>query len=257
MRTVLNYLTKVISVSAHTLSSEFLLRQGMEGVSYSWLGGIALLHAGVFFALASAKSPAFSDLTPPAITMQVEMIAPAAPVPVRVVEEVAPRVEPVAKKTPRPPKRPIARPAAAAPADSVPSPAAQVTEPEPVSAAAMADAQVSDMSSDRQSQPDRKHSPVPVEISQPRFDAGYLKNPAPAYPPMSRRLGDEGRVVLRVLVEADGRPGEVTIKTSSGFPRLDQAAEDAVRRWKFVPARQGDEAVRAAVLVPIVFNLRD
>jgi len=255
MRTVLNYLTKVISVSAHTLSSEFPLRQGMEGVSYSWLGGIALLHAGVFFALASAKSPAFSDLTPPAITMQVEMIASAAPVPARVVEEVAPRAEPVPKKTPRPPKRPIARPAA--PADSVPSPAAQVTEPEPVTAAAMADAQASEVSSDPQSQPDSKHSPVPVEISQPRFDAGYLKNPAPAYPPMSRRLGDEGRVVLRVLVEADGRPGEVTIKTSSGFPRLDQAAEDAVRRWKFVPARQGDEAVRAAVLVPIVFNLRD
>ena len=121
----------------------------------------------------------------------------------------------------------------------------------------MADAQAREVSSDPQSQPDSKHSPVPVEISQPRFDAGYLKNPAPAYPPMSRRLGDEGRVVLRVLVEADGRPGEVTIKTSSGFPRLDQAAEDAVRRWKFVPARQGDEAVRAAVLVPIVFNLRD
>ena len=113
------------------------------------------------------------------------------------------------------------------------------------------------MSSDRQSQPDRKHSPVPVEASQPRFDAGYLKNPAPAYPPASRRLGEEGRVVLRVLVDRDGVPGEVAIKTSSGFPRLDQAAEDAVRRWKFVPARQGDEAVRAAVLVPIVFNLRD
>ena len=57
MRTVLNYLTKVISVSAHTLSSEFLLRPGMEGVSYSWLGGIALLHVGVFFALAQTLKP--------------------------------------------------------------------------------------------------------------------------------------------------------------------------------------------------------
>jgi protein TonB len=252
MRTVLNYITKAISVSAHTLSSEFLLRPGMEGVSYSWLGGIALLHVGVFFALASAKSPAFSDLSPPAITMQVEMIAPAAPVPARVVEQVAPRVEPVPKKSPRSPKRPIARPAA--PVTSVPSPAAQVAEPEP---AAFADAQPTEVSSDRHSPPDSKHSPAPVEISQPRFDAGYLKNPAPAYPPASRRLGEEGRVVLRVLVDRDGVPGEVAIKTSSGFPRLDQAAEDAVRRWKFVPARQGDEAVRAAVLVPIVFNLRD
>lgn len=98
MRTVLNYIAEAISVSAHTLSSEFLLRPGMEGVSYSWLGGIALLHAGVIFALASAKSPAFSDLSPPAITMQVEMIAPAAPVPTRVVEQVAPRVEPIPKE---------------------------------------------------------------------------------------------------------------------------------------------------------------
>ena len=240
MRTVLNYITKAISVSAHTLSSEFLLRPGMEGVSYSWLGGIALLHVGVFFALASAKSPAFSDLSPPAITMQVEMIAPAAPVPARVVEQVAPRVEPVPKKSPRSPKRPIARPAA------------QVAEPGP---AAFADAQPTEVSSDRHSPPDSKHSPAPVEISQPRFDAGYLKNPAPAYPPASRRLGEEGRVVLRVLVDRDGVPGEVAIKTSSGFPRLDQAAEDAVRRWKFAPARRGDEAIGTWVAVPIVFNL--
>lgn len=73
---------------------------------------------------------------------------------------------------------------------------------------------------------------------------------------MSRRLGEEGRVVLRVFVDIDGRPEQVELKNSSGFPRLDQAAEDAVRRWKFVPAKRGDEVVATWVAVPIVFNLK-
>ena len=157
-------------------------------------------------------------------------------------------------KAPRPARRAVARPAASAanaPSPSLPV-AADATEAQP-------DTSSPDTPPTRENNDNRpgRESAAPAEASQPRFDAGYLKNPAPAYPSASRRLGEEGRVVLRVLVESDGRPAEVTIKTSSGFPRLDQAAEDAVRRWKFVPARKGDEAVRAAVLVPIVFNLRD
>ncbi|HEX5801848.1 MAG TPA: energy transducer TonB [Azospira sp.] len=95
-----------------------------------------------------------------------------------------------------------------------------------------------------------------VPLSEPRFDADYLANPAPAYPPLSRRLGEEGRVLLRVYVEASGRPGRIELKTSSDSPRLDAAAQDAVRRWQFVPARRGDDAVDAWVLVPVVFNLK-
>ena len=94
------------------------------------------------------------------------------------------------------------------------------------------------------------------EGTQPRFDADYLHNPRPVYPPMSRRMGEEGKVFLRVRVEADGRPSQVEIKTSSGSPRLDQAAEDAVRRWRFIPAKRGGEAVSAWVIVPISFNLK-
>jgi protein TonB len=93
-------------------------------------------------------------------------------------------------------------------------------------------------------------------VSDPRFDAAYLDNPAPVYPALSRRMSEEGRVLLRVYVEAGGRPSQVQIKTSSGSPRLDRAAGQAVSRWKFIPARRGAEAVGAWVLVPIVFNLR-
>jgi protein TonB len=88
-----------------------------------------------------------------------------------------------------------------------------------------------------------------------RFDAAYLANPKPAYPPASRRLGEEGRVVLRVFVAADGLAQMVEIRQPSGFARLDAAAADAVARWRFVPARRGERAVAAWVLVPIVFNL--
>lgn len=97
----------------------------------------------------------------------------------------------------------------------------------------------------------------PAEPSPPRFDADYLDNPKPVYPRLARRMGEEGKAVLRVQVAASGLPTAVELHASSGSPRLDEAAMDAVRRWKFVPARRGDEAVAATVLVPIEFSLKD
>lgn len=96
----------------------------------------------------------------------------------------------------------------------------------------------------------------PTPGSPPRFDADYLSNPAPDYPAASRQLREQGSVQLRVFVTADGRAGEVRVHQGSGFERLDQAAIDAVRRWRFVPARQGDGPVAAWVIVPINFTLR-
>lgn len=98
-------------------------------------------------------------------------------------------------------------------------------------------------------------TPAIAPLVAPRFDAAYLDNPAPRYPAIARRQGEQGRVLLRVSVTADGRAGSVEIAASSGSERLDRAALDAVRRWRFVPARRGDEAVAAQVLVPIAFSL--
>jgi protein TonB len=92
-------------------------------------------------------------------------------------------------------------------------------------------------------------------VVDPSFDAAYLKNPPPPYPAQSRRLGETGRVVLRVLVTAAGTPERVELRTSSGSQRLDGAALRTVQHWKFVPARQGDTPVSAWVLVPILFTL--
>jgi protein TonB len=132
----------------------------------------------------------------------------------------------------------LAQIAVAAPAPS----AAQVAEPAmsmPATTASTASAQA---------------EPLPVVA--PRFDADYLANPAPVYPAASRALGEQGKVFLRVLVTPQGEAQEVLIRTGSGFERLDVAALEAVRRWKFLPARQGEEAVAAWVIVPISFSLR-
>lgn len=98
-------------------------------------------------------------------------------------------------------------------------------------------------------------APAPALIAA-RFDADYLDNPKPLYPHASRRLGEEGKVVLRVFVSADGDAKRVEVKHSSGFQRLDLAAEEAVSRWRFVPAKRGEQAVTAWVVVPIVFSLK-
>ena len=95
------------------------------------------------------------------------------------------------------------------------------------------------------------------------FDAGpqlatlaYLANPAPRYPRPSLRAGDEGRVLLRVLVDAFGRPVEVTVERSSGHRDLDRAARDKVLAdWRFHPAQRDGVAVPAYALVPIDFTL--
>lgn len=96
----------------------------------------------------------------------------------------------------------------------------------------------------------------PAAPTAPRFDADYLSNPAPDYPRLARELGEEGRVQLSVHVTAQGRPSEIQIHRSSGFERLDRAAQQAVWRWEFVPARLGRETQAGWVIVPINFSLR-
>ncbi|MPN32168.1 hypothetical protein SDC9_179644 [bioreactor metagenome] len=104
-------------------------------------------------------------------------------------------------------------------------------------------------------QPVAPPAPAPVAIVAARFDADYLHNPKPVYPALSRRLSEEGKVLLKVRVSAQGAALEVVVSKSSGFPRLDAAAVAAVERWRFVPARRGDEPVDSSVVVPIAFAL--
>lgn len=79
----------------------------------------------------------------------------------------------------------------------------------------------------------------------------------PTYPPSARRSGEAGSVQLRILVNERGVPGEIQIVKSSGYTRLDDAAIDAVRRWRFVAATNGNQAIPAWTQLAITFRLTD
>ena len=88
------------------------------------------------------------------------------------------------------------------------------------------------------------------------ISASYAaSNRPPVQPARSLRNNEEGKVVLRVMVQADGSAGEVQVRTSSGFPMLDEAARSAVQTWRFNPATSDGKAVAEWYLVPIIFKL--
>jgi protein TonB len=92
-----------------------------------------------------------------------------------------------------------------------------------------------------------------VAAAKPR----YRSNPKPDYPIASQRRREEGVVVLNVAVDAGGTPTSMSIKRSSGYPLLDRAALNAVRRWTFEPARSGGVPMFSQVEVPVRFSLDD
>lgn len=96
--------------------------------------------------------------------------------------------------------------------------------------------------------------PPPV-LEPPRADMAYLDNPPPSYPAVSRRAGEQGRVMLRVRVDAKGAVEEIEVQATSGFQHLDEAARSAVRRWRFLPAKLGDRAVAGWAIVPIAAGM--
>ena len=87
--------------------------------------------------------------------------------------------------------------------------------------------------------------------------ARYRDAPRPDYPESARREGREGRVLLRVLVDDQGQSKKVEINISSGSDALDRAATEAIRRWRFHPARDGDKPVESWLRIPIEFHLAD
>ena len=97
--------------------------------------------------------------------------------------------------------------------------------------------------------------PAPPQVELPSSYADYLQNPKPPYPPISKRLNEQGSVIMRVLIGADGLPQKSEIRTSSGFDRLDQAANATVMRWRYVPGKRAGVAEAMWFNVPINFVL--
>jgi len=87
--------------------------------------------------------------------------------------------------------------------------------------------------------------------------ARYRETPKPIYPETARRKGREGTVLLRVLVDDEGRAKSVEINKSSGDDSLDRAAAEAIQRWRFIPARHGEKTVESWIRIPVDFRLAD
>ena len=92
-------------------------------------------------------------------------------------------------------------------------------------------------------------------LVEPSADADYLKNPPPGYPRISRRNGEQGTVIVRVFISTQGTPEKAEVRTSSGFARLDQAALEAVQRWRFVPGRRNGTPEAMWFNIPVRFVL--
>lgn len=92
-------------------------------------------------------------------------------------------------------------------------------------------------------------------FSLPSSEAHGLNNPKPAYPRVSRRLNEQGQVVIRVFVAADGSAQQGEVKTSSGYDRLDQEALRTVLRWRFVPGQRFGAPEAMWFNVPVNFVL--
>ncbi len=97
--------------------------------------------------------------------------------------------------------------------------------------------------------------PAPPRVELPSSDADYLQNTPPPYPPASRRLNEQGSVVMRVLIGVDGLPQKAEIRKSSGYPRLDESAATTVMKWRYVPGKRAGVPEAMWFNVPINFVL--
>lgn len=182
------------------------------------------------------------------ITPEPEPVTLPEPMPLAPPEPVV-QPKPVPKPQPKPQPKPKPQPLPKAVTDPNPAPATALVgtlDPEP--------AAPSDPAPAPAATPTAQASTGPTLV-QPSSSASYLNNPRPGYPSISRRMGEQGKVMLRVFVSAQGLPEQIEIQQSSGFDRLDKAAVDAVRRWKFVPGSRNGVAEAMWNIVPINFVL--
>jgi periplasmic protein TonB len=164
----------------------------------------------------------------------IEPPKPVVPPPPVIPKETPPPKTDVVKQTPKPPVPQTQAPPqilaieTATPAPNAPAPV-QTAPPAPLLPPTVPVAVIA--------------SPAPAPLSAkvvlPSSDGEYLHNPKPIYPSMSKRLGEQGNVDIRIFVSAEGLPQKVELLKTSGFERLDQAALAVVTRWTFVPGKRG------------------
>lgn len=201
-------------------------------------GSVVLFHLGALWALQTGLlQRAVAAIVP--VQLLSEFIEPprpkVEPPPPSPRKPVAP---PVRHRTAAPPPMPLAiadpTPAPQAPLGLLPQPVALA----PLSAPVLA-----------------TPAPPAPQVELPSSDADYLQNAKPAYPAHSRRLGEQGKVIVRVLIGADGVAQKAEIRTSSGFERLDQSALATVQRWRYVPGKRAGVVEAMWFSIPVNFVL--
>ena len=219
---------------------------------------VLLLHVGAVWALQSGLVRRAVEAVVPETIMAVliepeppQVVTPPKPVeppPKALPQPVAHKLAPLPPPAPAP--LPVAKPA------PEPAPEAPTAAPTQVALAPITQPVV-------QAAPPAPPAP-PVVVARaapaaavelPSTDADYLQNPKPAYPPISRKLREQGQVLVDVLIGADGNAQQAKVKASSGFDRLDAAALATVQRWRYVPGRKGGVATAMWFSVPINFVL--
>ncbi|GAA4005929.1 hypothetical protein GCM10022279_32460 [Comamonas faecalis] len=241
----------VLALHALALTS---LQAGLKSPSVEIVVPVAVISRLITPAAAPAPEPA-----PPAPVQPPEpKPVPPKPAP----ESVKPKPAPPIKRKPiAPAPRPVER------IDPAPAIEVPVSEPTPAveeaTAAPAVDTQASTQPTTKQqpSQSSASNSaaaatgtPAPA-LTQPSSSASYLNNPPPVYPAVSRRLGEQGAVLLNVLIGTDGRVQKIEVKQSSGFDRLDRQALSTVSRWRFVPGTRNGTPEAMWYQQPIHFVL--
>lgn len=234
------------------------------------IGLSCLLHVGLVTGLILGQQwvTRVVALQPPVLPVQLVTLevaepprepAPPAPprrdrtTPIRRPEPPRPR-EAAAARVEEPAPQPITPAPVSPPAEVAPGPAAVTATLPAINEPAPAPGQPAPAPSGPALVASKPSTTTPDGVTRTaRPQGGYQVRPT--YPAAPRRLGIQGTTMLRVHVLADGRIGDVLVERSAGHPDLDQAATDAVRRWRFEPARRGDDAVAMWVLLPVEFRL--
>lgn len=219
------------------------------------LSVVVLLHIGFFYVLQNGLLQPVEEVMPKEIVATL-ITPPAPPQPPAPKPQVSPpKPQPVAPKSLPKPEKPLVKPAIAPPKPA-PVPQAMPTpvEPRPAPAEPVAAAPAAPVAP-------APAAPAPAAVpapAQPRVVTSgveYIQKPQPEYPALSRRMGEEGTVMLRILVNEKGRPEQVEVQKSSGYPRLDEAARQAALRAVFKPYIENGRAIPIYVPAPIRFQL--
>lgn len=210
---------------------------------------VLLLHVWLLDYL---KKPDDALIEAKPLIMQVTLIA-----------EQLPKTQPITKSQPVAPPKPQKKPKPKAPRQPKPKPVklenkrpaptpVDVSSPKP-SVPEPTSANVSSTPSN----PAPKAAAKPEPFTEANYKANYGFNPKPAYPRIARNRGWQGKVLLKVQVSAGGTSQSVAVHKSSGHELLDEAAIEAVKKWRFIPARRGNTPVASSVIVPILFSLQN